>query len=61
MKADDILRFEQIMGHLLASRDKEVPIATLFERAATLACLQDQVWLVASHNPPRRLEWTFNP
>jgi hypothetical protein len=61
MKADDILRFEQIMAHLLASRDKEVPIAILFERAATLARLQDQVWLATSQNPPRRLEWTFSP
>ena len=61
MKADDILRFEQIMAHLLSSGDKQVPIEALFERAATLARLQDQVWVGTSDNPPRRLEGTFNP
>jgi hypothetical protein len=61
MKADDILRFGRIMGHLLASRDEQVPIETLFERAATLARLQDQVWLGTSDNLPRRLEGTLNP
>jgi hypothetical protein len=61
MKADDILRFGQIMAHLLASRDEQVPIETLFERAATLARLQDQVWLGTSDNLPRRLEGTLNP
>jgi hypothetical protein len=60
MKADDILRFGQIMAHLLASRDERVPIETLFERAATLARLQGQVWLGTSDNLPRRLEGTFN-
>jgi hypothetical protein len=61
MKADDILRFGQIMAHLLARRDEQVPIEALFERAATLARLQDQVWLGTSDNLPRRLEGTFNP
>jgi hypothetical protein len=61
MKADDILRFEQIMAHLLASRDEQVPIETLFERAATLARLQDQVWLGTSRNLPRRLEGYSTP
>lgn len=55
MKADDILRFERIMAHLLATRGQQAPpIETLFERAAILAHLQDQVWLGTSHHLPRR-------
>jgi hypothetical protein len=55
MKADDILRFARIMAHLLATRGQQAPIETLFERAAILARLQDQVWLGTSHHLPRRL------
>ena len=56
MKADDVLRFERIMDKLLASRDDGVSIEALFQRAATLARLRDQVWLATPSILPRRLE-----
>jgi hypothetical protein len=60
VQADDILRFERIMAKLLASRDGGVPIETLFQRAATLARLRDQVWLATPTILPRRLEEPLN-
>lgn len=60
MKADDVLRFERIMEKLLASRDDGVSIEALFQRAATLARLQDQVWLATPSVLPRRPEGTVD-
>jgi hypothetical protein len=60
LKADDILRFEELMKLLLASSSpKETSIETLFRQAVALAGLQDQVWLDTSAGLPRRCDRAF--
>jgi hypothetical protein len=59
MTANDLLRFDQLMTRLLAEGSAKTGIETLFTQAVILAGLQNQVWLDAIVNVPRR--WDQEP